>query len=84
VTEVEKRFLKAQIDEVVLLETVQGTRMFARILIVVDEGETPDLFCLEVEATPTGYVQKGTTGHSILLADIASVQPAPPTDGESS
>ena len=83
-TEVEKRFLKAHLDEVVLLETVQGTRMLAQILIVFDEGDTPDLFCLEMEATPSGYVQKGSTGHSILLADIASVQPAPPAAGESS
>jgi hypothetical protein len=79
VTEAERTFLKTQIDEVVLLETVQGGRMLAQILFVFDEGETPDLFCLEVEPTPSGYVQKETTGHSILLSDIASVQSAPPT-----
>ena len=78
-TEAERTFLRTQIDEVVLLETVQGGRMLAQILVVFDEGETPDLFCLEVEPTPSGYVQKGTTGHSILLADIASVRPAPST-----
>lgn len=83
-TEAEREFLKTQIDEVVLLETVQGDRMLAQILVVFDEGETPDLFCLEVLATSSGYVQQGTAGHSILLADIASVQPAPPIVGEPS
>ena len=77
-TEAELRFLKMQIDEVVLLETTGGRRMLAQILVVFDEGDTPDLFCLEVEPTPSGYVQKGTTGHSILLADVVRVQPPPP------
>lgn len=75
-TDTERTFLKTQIDHVVVLETAQGGRMLAQILFVFDEGETPDLFCLEVEARPDGtYVQKGQTGHSILLADILSVQP---------
>lgn len=77
-TDAERAFLKTQIDKVVLLETVQGNRLLAQILFVFDEGETPDLFCLEVEQRPDGaYVQKGTTGHSILLADIVSVQSPP-------
>ncbi|MBS1800887.1 MAG: hypothetical protein JSS95_13815 [Acidobacteria bacterium] len=76
-TDAELKFLKTQIDEVVLLETEDGGHMLARLLVVFDEGDTPDLFCLEVEPTPSGYVQKGATGHSILLADIASVTPAP-------
>jgi hypothetical protein len=77
VTEADLKFLKTQIDEVVVLETTRGTRMLAQILVVFDEGDTPDLFCLEVEPTPSGYVQKGDTGHSLLLADIARVAPAP-------
>jgi hypothetical protein len=83
VTEAELKFLKMHIDEVVVLDTANGHRMLAQILIVFDEGDTPDLFCLEVEPTPSGYIQKGSTGHSILLADIARVQPPPPI-GESS
>lgn len=82
-TQGEREFLKTQIDEVVLLETTSGRRMLAQILIVFDEGDTPDLFCLEVEPTQSGYVQKGTTGHSILLSEIASVH-RPRTVGESS
>ena len=75
-TDTERAFLKSQIDGVVVLETIQGDRLLAKILFVFDEGETPDLFCLEVEPTPDGsYIEKGTTGYSILLSDIASVKP---------
>ena len=77
-TDTEREFLKSQIDKVVVLETTQGDRLLAQILFVFDEGETPDLFCLEVEPIPDGtYVQKGTAGHSILLSDIITVQPPP-------
>jgi len=79
-TEGERTFLKSQIDKVVALETVQGDRLLAQILVVFDEGETPDLFCLEVEPGPEGtYIQKGTSGHSILLSDILTAQPPPTT-----
>jgi hypothetical protein len=75
-TDTERAALQSQIDQVVVLETIQGDRLLAKILFVFDEGETPDLFCLEVEPTPDGsYIEKGTTGHSILLSDIASVKP---------
>jgi hypothetical protein len=75
-TDTERAFLKSQIDRVVVLETIQGDHLLAKILFVFDEGDTPDLFCLEVEPTPDGsYIEKGTTGHSILLSDIASVKP---------
>ncbi|MBS1821960.1 MAG: hypothetical protein JST61_08305 [Acidobacteria bacterium] len=73
--------MKTQIDQVVLLETAGGGRMLAQILVVFDEGDTPDLFCLEVEETPGGYVQRGTAGHSILLSDIARVLPPPSIGG---
>ena len=75
-TDTERAALQSQIDQVVVLETIQGDRLLAMILFVFNEGETPDLFCLEVEPTPDGsYIEKGTTGHSILLSDIASVKP---------
>ena len=74
-TEAERTMLKSQIDHVVVLETIQGNRLLAQILFVFDEGETPDLFCLEVELVSDGtYKQKGTAGHSILLSDIVSVK----------
>jgi hypothetical protein len=76
-TDTERAFLKSQIDGVVVLETIEGDHLLVQILFVFDEGETPDLFCLEVEPGPNGaYVQKGTTGHSILLSDILSVKPS--------
>ncbi|HTD96237.1 MAG TPA: hypothetical protein VK627_04890 [Edaphobacter sp.] len=75
-TDTERAFLKSQIDGVVVLETIQGDRLLAKILFVFDEGETPDLFCLEVESTPDGsYIEKGTTGHSILLSELLTVRP---------
>ena len=77
-TDTERAALQSPIDQVVVLETIQGDRLLVKILFVFDEGETPDLFCLEVEPIPDGtYVQKGTAGHSILLSDIITVQPPP-------
>jgi hypothetical protein len=75
-TDSERAALQSQIDSVVVLETVQGRRLLVKILFVFDEGETPDLFCIEVEPGPTGdYIEKGTAGHSILLSDIFTVRP---------
>jgi hypothetical protein len=75
-TDTERAALQSQIDQVVVLETVQGVHLLAKILFVFDEGDTPDLFCVEVEPGPSGdYIEKATTGHSILLSDIASVKP---------
>jgi len=77
-TEAELAFLKSNLDQVVVLETAQGERLLVQIIIVVDEGETPDLFCVEVDATETGYKPRQEATHSILLSDIVSVQPPPP------
>ena len=77
-TEAELAFLKSSLDQVVVLETAQGERLLVQIIIVVDEGKTPDLFCVEVDATGTGYRPRQEATHSILLSDIVSVQPPPP------
>jgi hypothetical protein len=75
-TDAELTFLKSQIDKVVALETIQGDHILAQVLIVFDGEDTPDVFYLEVEPGPDGtYIQKGTNGHSLLLADICAVQP---------
>ena len=75
-TDTERAALQSQIDKVVVLETVQGDYLLVKILFVFDEGETPDLFCVEVEPGPSGdYVEKGTAGHSILLSDISTIKP---------
>jgi hypothetical protein len=78
VTEAERALLPTLIDKVVVLETIQGHRLLAQILFVFDEGETPDLFCLEVISGPDGtWAQKGTAGHSILLSDIDRIELSP-------
>jgi hypothetical protein len=75
-TDSERAALESQIDSVVVLETVQGRRLLVKILFVFDEGETPDLFCIDVERGPTGdYREQANAGHSILLSDILSVRP---------
>jgi len=75
VTDAERALLPSLIDKAVVLETVQGHRLLVQILVVFDEGETPDLFCLEIEPGPDGtWLKKGTAGHSILLADISHVE----------
>jgi hypothetical protein len=78
-TDTELSLLKASIDQVVDLETNAGERHLAKILFVFDEGETPDVFYLEVVSGPDGgFVTKGEAGHSVLLSDIAGVRPYQP------
>ena len=68
--------LKSSIDQVVDLEFSDGDRHLAQILFVFDDGDTPDL---KVSPGPDGtFVQEGSTGHSVLLADIAAVRPYQP------
>jgi hypothetical protein len=68
--------LKSSIDQVVDVETTAGDRHLAKILFVFDEGETPDVFYLEVSTAPDGtFVPAGGAGHSVLLSDIAAVRP---------
>ena len=78
-TDAERELLKESVDKVVELETVEGARHVAQILFVFDEGETPDVFFVEVDPGDDGlYVPKGQTGVSLLLSEIASVRPYNP------
>jgi len=71
--------LKSSIDEVVVLEAMDGARTLAQILFVFDEGDTPDVFFLKVEPAPDGtFVPQGSGGSSVLLSDIAAVHPYQP------
>ena len=70
--------LKSSIDKVVTLETSDGDRHLGQILIVFDEGETPDVFYVKVEPGPNRtFVPRGDGGCSVLLSDIAAVYPLP-------
>ena len=76
-TEADLNLLKSQIDQVVVLETVDGERLLVQPLFVFDEGETPDVFCREMEHDPASagrYKEKGSPGLSILLADILTAK----------
>jgi hypothetical protein len=76
VTDEHLTLLKSSIDQVVDLETTAGERHLAQILFVFDEGDTPDVFYLKVSPGPDGTcIPQGSTGHSVLLADIAAVHP---------
>ena len=76
-TERELRLLKSSVDQVVALETNQSSCL-AQVLFVFDEGETPDMFYLEMDRQPDGsLVQRGQSGHSVLLADVVSVATLP-------
>ena len=67
--------LKSRIDEVVVLDTAQGEHIFAKPLVVFDEGDTSDVFYLEVQPGPDGtYIDKGSAGYSVLLSDILAVR----------
>lgn len=71
----ELTLLKSSIDQVVDIETNEGDRHLAQILFVFDDGETPDVFYLKVTPGPNGtFVAQGSTGHSVLLSDIAAVR----------
>jgi hypothetical protein len=79
VTDEHLTLLKSSIDQVVDLETTAGERHLAQILFVFDEGDTPDVFYLKVSPGPDGtFIPQGSTGHSVLLADIAAVHPYQP------
>jgi hypothetical protein len=76
VTDEHLTLLKSSIDQVVDLETTAGGRHLAQILFVFDEGDTPDVFYLKVSPSPDGtFIPQGSTGHSVLFADIAAVHP---------
>ena len=76
-TDEDLRFLKSQIDQVVLIETNAGERHLGQVLFVFDEGETPDVFYLKVErGADGGFVQQEGSGYSLLLSEIAAVRSA--------
>jgi hypothetical protein len=76
-TDEDLRFLKSQIDQVVLIETNAGERHLGQVLFVFDEGETPDVFYLKVvRGADGGYTQQGGSGYSLLLSEIAAVRTA--------
>lgn len=82
-TDSELTFLKSQIDRVVLIETTEGEPHLAQILVVFDEGDTPDVFYLKVPMGPDGdYVPlEGNAGCSVLLSDVVAVRPVPASAG---
>lgn len=74
----ERAGLPSLVEKIVHLDTVQGDKLVAKLLFVFDEGETPDLFCVEVEQGAEGaWIEKPEAGHSILLSDVASVRAEP-------
>ena len=74
-TDSEVSLLRSSVDRPIVLETKEGT-FLAHVLFVFDEGETPDMFYLEMELQPDGQlVQRGASGHSVLLKEIVSVSP---------
>jgi hypothetical protein len=74
-TETELSLLKASIDQIVELETTAGERHLAQVLFVFDDGKTPDVFYLKVTPGQADeFISQGTTGHSVLLSDIAAVR----------
>ena len=74
-TETVLSLLKASIDQIVELETTAGERHLAQVLFVFDDGKTPDVFYLKVTPGQADeFISQGTTGHSVLLSDIAAVR----------
>lgn len=58
--EQERASLPSLLDQVVSIETVQRDRLTTQLLFVSDEGDTPDLFCIEVApGADGGWVKRG-------------------------
>jgi hypothetical protein len=75
-TEEHLSLLKSSIDQVVMIETIDGERHLGQILFVFDEGETPDVFYLKgVVDRDRAFMSDGGNGNSVLLSDIAAVYP---------
>ncbi len=75
-TDEQRELLKASVDQVVEIETVDEGRHLAQVLFVFDDGETPDVFYLKVSVGPDGaLVPVGGAGCSVLLSEIAGVYP---------
>ena len=73
-TDEQLHLLQASVDRVVTLEFKDGEQHLAQVLFVFDEEDTPDCFYLKVAPGPGGgFVQQGSKGFSVLLADIAGV-----------
>jgi hypothetical protein len=66
--------LHASIDQIVELETLDGTRFLATPLFVYEGEDNPDVFFLAVERDPEGGLKTAETGQSILLEDILAVR----------
>ncbi|RXH57557.1 hypothetical protein [Granulicella sibirica] len=66
--------LNASIDQIVELETLDGTRFLATPLFVYEGEDNPDVFFLPVERGASGNLKTAETGQSILLEDILAVR----------
>jgi hypothetical protein len=78
-TDEQREFLKASVDEIVEIETAADGWHLGQILFVFDDGETPDVFYVKVAAGSEGeFVPEGNSGHSVLLSEIVAVRPRQP------
>lgn len=66
--------LNASIDQVVEIETLDGTRFLATPLFVYEGEDNPDVFFLPVERLADGTLKPAEAGQSILLEDIEAVR----------
>jgi hypothetical protein len=66
--------LNASIDQIVEIETLDGTRFLATPLFVYEGEDNPDVFFLAVERTADGTLKTAEAGQSILLEDIQAIR----------
>ncbi len=73
-TAAELALVKSCIDKVVGLTLADGERP-VKVLVVFDEGDSPDLFFHEVERAADGsWVEKKGAAYSELLEDVVRVR----------
>jgi hypothetical protein len=75
-TETDLRVLKLCMDKLVLIETVDGEQMTAKVISVFDEESDADMFYELISSSkPDLYPRKEQVcGYSLPLKDIVSVR----------
>jgi hypothetical protein len=66
--------LKSNIDQIVVLDTVRGECLLAKVISVFDQESDPDIFFWDVTSDPNKQDSLQTEGYSLPLCDIVSVR----------
>jgi hypothetical protein len=66
--------LKANIDQVVEIETQKGERLLIKVISVFDQESAPEVFFWDVTSDPLKQDSEQSEGYGLPLQKIASVK----------